>query len=111
MVRNDYPEITLVSIPNPGVSQLWEDVLSGRIDATMGDAIGLPPYVALSEGRLKIVPEGCMETPLFGYQWGHGVLKGDKAFQDWFDDQVVDMKDSGWYQELWDYWIMTALSP
>ena len=111
MVRSDYPEVTLLSLPNPTGGILWEDLLADRIDATINDALGLDMEIEMiAPGQLKIVPEDCMEHPLFGYQWGHGFPEGDTAFVNWVSATVDDLKDSGWYDDMWTSWMELFLS-
>jgi polar amino acid transport system substrate-binding protein len=74
----------------------------GRIDGISGDRILMEREVARSDGKLRMFPDALKSDPL-----GFTLRPDDFHLLTWMNLWLDSMRDSGEYDELVNYWLLT----
>ena len=77
-----------------------QDLLSGRIDAVVGDSLAMAPFLESDEGQAFEIKTMLSDTAIFGAGAGAGLRKEDNELREKFNAAIKEIRDNGTYAEI-----------
>ena len=77
-----------------------QDLVSGRVDAVVGDSLAFESFLASPEGQDFEIKAMLSDPAIFGDGVGAGVRKGDDALREKFDEAIAAIRADGTYDEI-----------
>jgi len=77
-----------------------QDLISGRIDAVVGDSLAMAPFLESAEGQAFEIKATLSDTAIFGAGAGAGIRKEDNELREKFNAAIKDIRDNGTYDEI-----------
>ncbi len=77
-----------------------QDLVSGRIDAVVGDSLAMAPFLESAEGQAFEIKATLSDTAIFGAGAGAGIRKEDNELREKFNAAIKEIRDNGTYAEI-----------
>ena len=77
-----------------------QDLVSGRIDAVVGDSLAFADFLASEDGQNFEIKATLSDTTIFGAGAGVGLRQKDTEMRDRFNAAIKEIRDNGTYAEI-----------
>jgi len=77
-----------------------QDLISGRVDAVVGDSLAFQAFLESEEGQDYAVTGTLTDPEIFGLGVGAGIRKGETELVEKFNAAIAEIREDGTYDEI-----------
>ena len=83
-----------------GFDEHNQDLVSGRLDAVVGDSLAFADFLASDDGQGFEIKTTLSDAAIFGAGAGAGIRKEDNELREKFNAAIKEIRDNGSYAEI-----------